>query len=76
VSVTPRLAERLPEVPLIVNCDALATAELAAVRVRVLVELVLDGLKDAVTPVGKPLVVSATVPLNPPCGATLTVVVT
>jgi hypothetical protein len=75
VTVIVRVAVRLPEVPLSVNCDALGAVELAAVRVSVLVAFVLAGLNDAVTPAGKPAAVKATVPPKLPCGATLMVAV-
>jgi hypothetical protein len=59
---------RLPEVPLMVTWDAPCAAQLDAVRVRVLVEVVLAGLKDAVTPEGKPDAANVAVPPKPPSG--------
>lgn len=44
-----------------------------AASVRVLLVVVLAGLKDAVTPLGKPEAESATVPLKPLRGLTVTV---
>jgi hypothetical protein len=73
VSVTD--AVRLPETPLTVICVAFAAAVLAAERVSVLVAVALDGLNDAVMPVGSPVAVKATVPLKPACGATVIVAV-
>jgi hypothetical protein len=75
VTVIVTDAFRLPEVPVIVNCDAFNAVELATVSVRVLVAAVLDGLNDALTPVGSPVAVKATVPPNPACGFTVMVAV-
>jgi hypothetical protein len=71
VTVMATAAFRLPEVPLTVNCVALSAVELAAVRVSVLLAVVLGGLNDAVTPVGKPDAVKTTVPPKPPTGLTV-----
>jgi len=46
---------------------------LEAVKVSVLVPVVEVGLKLAVTPEGKPLALRATLPVNPPEGVTVTV---
>jgi hypothetical protein len=73
VTASVRLPVRVPEIPLMVSGDAFAGTELAAVIVRVLVAFVLAGLNVAVTPAGKPAAVKATVPLKPPCGATVMV---
>jgi len=70
VTVIVRAAVRLPEVPLTVTCDAPTAAEAAAVNVSVLAAFVLAGLNAAVTPVGNPEAVKATVPPNPPSGWT------
>jgi hypothetical protein len=75
VTVIVRVAVKLPEVPLTVNCVAPIAAELAAVSVSVLVAFVLAGLNEAVRPAGKPVAVRATAPLKLPCCATLMVVV-
>ncbi len=48
---------------------------LATVSVKVLVVLVEVGLKEALTPVGMPLALSATELLNPPVGETVIVLV-
>lgn len=71
VTVTVTAAERAPEVPLTVNWVALSAAVLAAVRVSVLVAVVLAGLNDAVTPVGRLAVIKATDPLKPPAELTV-----
>ena len=75
VSVMVVLCERFPLVPLTVTVVALTPAVLAAVKVSVLVPVVDCGLKLAVTPAGNPLTLRATVPLNPPPGMTVTVLV-
>jgi len=55
---------------------ALPTAAvLAAANVIVLVVVAEAGLKLAVTPEGNPVAVNATVPVNPPSGAMVTVLV-
>jgi hypothetical protein len=48
-------------------------AVLAAESVKTLLPVVLAGLKDAVTPAGKPLALRATDPLKPLVPATVTV---
>ncbi len=48
-------------------------AVLLAVNVRALVPVVLAGLNDAVTPLGRPAAESATLPVKPFCGVTVTV---
>jgi len=60
------LLVRLPEVPVTVTEEVLGGAPLAAVKVTVLLLAVVAGLKAAVTPLGRPEAVSATVPANPP----------
>src|SRR5262245_16630215 len=58
---------RLPPVPVIVTVAGPVVAVVDALNVRLLVEaLVDDGLKLAVTPLGNPLALNATLPLNPP----------
>lgn len=74
VTVIVTAEVRLPEVPLMVKVEALAAAAVVAVSVSVLADVVLTGLNDAVTPVGKPVALRATVALKPPCGATAMVV--
>jgi hypothetical protein len=64
---------RLPEVPVMVTVEVPVAAVLLADKVSVLVEVVLAGLNDAVTPLGNPLAESATLPVNPFCAAMETV---
>jgi hypothetical protein len=66
---------KLPEMPVIVIVAFPVVAVLLAVSVSMLVPEVLTGLNDAVTPEGTPEADSATLPLNPFCGATVTVLV-
>jgi hypothetical protein len=64
------LAVVLPEVPVTVTVYAPAAVVLLAVRVSTL-EVVEDvGLNEAVTPLGRPEVVKATLPVNPPMSVT------
>ena len=56
---------RLPEVPVIVTVAVPVVAVLLAVSVRMLLLVALLGLKDAVTPLGKPDAARLTLPLNP-----------
>jgi len=62
---------RLPEVPVMVT----VTVPMAAVADAVSVSAVEAGsgleLKEAVTPVGRPVAEKLTLPLNPFCGVTL-----
>ncbi len=60
---------RLPDVPVTVTVDTPAAAELLALRVRVF------PLKDAVTPAGRPEAAKETVPVKPPAGVTVIVLV-
>jgi hypothetical protein len=64
---------KLPEVPVMVRVTVPVVAELLAVSVNVLVLVVLLGLNEAVTPVGKPDADRVTLPLNPFCGVTVRV---
>ncbi len=61
--------------PVIVTVDVPVAAPLLAVSVNVLVVVVLLGLNDAVTPLGRPEVDRATLPLKPFCGVTVIVLV-
>jgi hypothetical protein len=56
---------RIPEVPVTVTVVVPAVAEPAAISVRVLAPVVLVGLKDAVTPFGRPDAARVTLPLKP-----------
>ena len=62
-----------PLAPVTVTLAVPVAAVLEAVKVRVLVPVVDAGLKFAVTPAGVPVALRATLPVNPPKGATLTV---
>ena len=64
---------KLPDVPLTVTVTAPVVAALPAVSVNVLVLVVLLGLNDAVTPLGRPDADKLTLPLKPFCGATVMV---
>jgi hypothetical protein len=66
---------KLPEVPVMVTVNVPVVAVLLAVRVSVLVLVVLLGLNDAVTPLGRPEADKLTLALNPFCGATVIVLV-
>lgn len=68
-------AVREPEVPPMVIVDVPAAVPEATVRVSVLVVLVGFGLKPAVTPLGRPVAFSVTLPLKPPAGTTVIVLV-
>ena len=63
----------IPEVPVTVIVDIPVTAKALTVSVRVLAPVVLAGLNDAVTPLGRPDAARLTLPLNPPCGPTVIV---
>ena len=64
---------KLPEVPVIVTATVPVAAVLLAVNVNVLVLAVLLGLKDAVTPLGRPDADKLTLPVKPFCGVTVMV---
>ena len=66
---------KLPEVPVMVTVAAPVVAVLLAVSVRALELVVLVGLKDAVTPLGKPEADKLTPLLKPFCGVTAIVLV-
>ncbi len=66
---------KLPEVPVMVTVTVPVVAVLLAVSVKVLVLAVLLGLKDAVTPLGRPDAEKLTLPLKPFCGVTVIVLV-
>jgi hypothetical protein len=56
----------LPDVPVMVTVTVPVFAVVLAARVNVLVVAVLAGLKDAVTPLGKPEADKLTLPVKPP----------
>ena len=60
----------LPDTPVTVMVVAPVVAEALAVRINVLAPVVLAGLKEAVTPLGKPETVRLTLPMKPFCGTT------
>ena len=64
-----------PDMPVIVIVDVPEVAVAPAVRVSVLVDAVEAGLNFAVTPVGRPEAVNATLPVNPFAGTTVMVLV-
>jgi len=65
--------ERLPEVPVIVTVAVPVVAVLLAVSVSVLLPVVLAGLNEAVTPLGRPEADRLTLPVNPLAGFTVIV---
>src|SRR5882762_9984638 len=66
---------KVPDNPVTVTVTLPVTAVLLAVRLSVLVLVVLLGLNDAVTPLGRPDADKLTLPLKPPCGVTVIVLV-
>ncbi|HKE96601.1 MAG TPA: hypothetical protein VKB34_19990, partial [Povalibacter sp.] len=67
MSATVLVWVRVPEVPVTVSVAAPSVAVADALRVSVELLPVVDaGLKLAVTPLGRPLTVRATLPVNPP----------
>jgi hypothetical protein len=75
VSASVAVFVRVPDVPVIVTVTVPVAAELLAVRVNTLDVVALAGLKAAVTPLGRPDADNATLPVNPFCGAIVTVLV-
>ena len=67
---------RLPEVPVTVTVTEPLAATREAVKVKVLPEAVLFGLKTAVTPAGKSDAARVTLPLKPFSGVTVIAVLT
>jgi hypothetical protein len=67
--------DKLPEVPVTVTVTVAGVAVLLAVSVNVLVLVVLVGLKEAVTPLGRPDADKVTLPLKPFCGVTVIMLV-
>lgn len=64
---------RVPNVPVTVTVAGPVIAELLALSVSMLVPLVLAGLNNAVTPLGKPVAARLTLPVKPPVGFTVIV---
>jgi len=56
---------KVPEAPVMARAKVPVVAVLLAVNVKVLEPVVLEGLKAAVTPVGRPVADKLTVPENP-----------
>ena len=75
VSVSVVVWVRLPDVPVMVTVAGPTVAVLDAVRVNVLLVGALAGLKDAVTPAGRPLAERATDPAKLLSGVTVIVLV-
>jgi hypothetical protein len=65
----------VPAVPVTVTVDAAVAAVDVALNVSVLVVAVVAGLNEAVTPVGRPDMVRATLPVKPFLGVTVIVLV-
>ena len=63
---------KLPELPVMVTVAVPGLAALLTVSVRILLAVAGFGLKDAVTPLGKPEEDKLTLPLNPFNAVTLT----
>jgi hypothetical protein len=63
------------DVPVMVTVDVPVVAVALAVSVNVLVLVVLLGLKEAVTPLGRPEADKLTLPVKPFCGVTVIVLV-
>jgi hypothetical protein len=75
VRETVVLLVRLPELPVMVTVAVPVLAVLLAVSVKVQVLVVLLGVKDALTPLGRPEADRLTLPLKPFCGMTVIVLV-
>jgi hypothetical protein len=75
VTVIVVVFARVPDDPLMFTVTVPVAAVLLAVRDKALVDVVLMGLKDAVTPLGRPDADKLTLPLKPFCGATAIVLV-
>ena len=73
VSAIVVVAVVLPEVPVIVTVAGPVVAVLLAVSVSTLALVDGAGLNDAVTPLGKPVAVKPTLPVNPPVSVTVMV---
>jgi len=75
VSEMEAVLVKLPEVPVMVTGKVPVVAVLLAVNVKALDPVVLEGLKVAITPLGSADADKLTLPLNPFCGVTVTVLV-
>ncbi len=65
--------DNVPDVPVMVTVAVPVVTAPLEVSVNVLVPVVLLGLKEAVTPLGKPEADKLTLPVKPFCGATVIV---
>ena len=72
VRVSDVVAEKLPEIPVIVIVDGPATAVLVALKVIIEDPTPRLGRIDAVTPLGRPETVKLTLPVNPFCALSVT----
>ena len=75
VKFTATEVDAVPEVPVMVTVLVPVAAADVALNVATLEVAVDAGLNDTVTPVGRPVAVSATLPVNPLFGATVMVLV-
>jgi len=73
VSATVVVAVVVPEVPVMVTVDEPTVAVLLAVNVSTLELVDVAGLNEAVTPLGNPVAVKVTLPVNPPVSVTVIV---
>ncbi len=69
------ICDNPPDAPETVTVAVPVAAVLLAASVSMLVLAVLPGLNDAVTPLGRPDADKLTLPLKPPCGETVTMLV-
>jgi hypothetical protein len=69
------VADRLPDVPVMVTVALPVVAVALAVSVSTLLPVVGFVPNDAVTPLGRPDAASVTLPLNPPTSVTVIVLV-
>ena len=73
VSATVVEAVMVPEVPVIVMGNVPPSSVPSPVRVTTLLDVVVAGVNDAVTPAGRPEAAKLTIPVNPYNGVTVTV---
>ncbi len=73
VSERVAVLDNVPDVPVMVTVAVPVVTAPLEVSVNVLVPVVLLGLKEAVTPLGKPEADKLTLPVKPFCGATVIV---
>ena len=68
------VCDKVPDVPVIMTLKLPVGAVPLAAKVSVLVPVVLAGMKEALTPLGKPEAVRLTLPVKLFCGVTVIVV--